>query len=230
MNVLMADKKANNNRRTRLEGKKSASSSYEQNFDRQWFAHQLRAAGLTQRMIADRPGLDESAVSLMLRGRRRIRLDEASELAAMLGTSYEEVVEHAGVKVPDLGSSGAMPITGYVDAESVVHMKRPPAGPRKTPVPFSGAPNLVALRLVGGGPLEGAVVYYQGGEDMGVDPEATGRLSVVETVDGLRLLAVVRKGYERGHVALADMAGGIIEGCDDVRLSWAAPVVFIKPS
>lgn len=205
-------------------------SEYERNFDRQWFAHRIRAAGLTQRAIADRLGRDESAVSLMLRGRRRIKLDEASELAVMLGTTYEEVVEHAGVKVPDLGSSGTMPITGYVDSDSAVHMKRPSVGPRKTPVPFAGAPNLVALRLVGAGPLEGAVVYYQGDEEMGVDPEAVGRLSVVETVDGRRLLAVVKKGWERGHVSLADMAGGAIEGCDDVRLRFAAPVVFIKPS
>lgn len=219
---------------TPMAKKKTAATAAQPNFDRGWFLEQMRRAGVTQRVIADRLGRDESAVSLMLRGRRRIRLDEAAELAKILGVSYDEVVERAGVQVPSMSGGDTLPIQGYIDGAFNVVPKRPPHGPRKVTTPYPGVDRLTALRVIapnGGAEvaaLDGAVLYYQAPADDYVDPDCINKMSVVETADGRRLLRVVRRGYDKGTYTLASTAGEVSDDEAEVRLQWAAPVLFVK--
>lgn len=62
--------------------------------DTDWFRDRLAAVGMTQRQLARKLALDPSAVSLMLRGRRQVKLAEAKELADALAVQVDEVMEH----------------------------------------------------------------------------------------------------------------------------------------
>ena len=62
--------------------------------DTDWFRDRLAAVGMTQRELARRLDLDPSAVSLMLRGRRQVRLAEVERLSDLLAVQVEEVMIH----------------------------------------------------------------------------------------------------------------------------------------
>lgn len=60
--------------------------------DTNWFRDRLADRGLSQRALARIMGLDAAAVSLMLRGRRVMKLTEAAEIARLLGVPAEDVM------------------------------------------------------------------------------------------------------------------------------------------
>jgi transcriptional regulator with XRE-family HTH domain len=64
--------------------------------DTRWFQNQLADKRLSQRQLAKRLSLDPAAVSLMLRGKRKMSASEAAEIAAQLGVSADEVLMRAG--------------------------------------------------------------------------------------------------------------------------------------
>lgn len=51
----------------------------------------IRRSGLTNRQIAERSGLSESAISRYIKGDRNPKLISAEKLAQALGVSFEEV-------------------------------------------------------------------------------------------------------------------------------------------
>ena len=53
--------------------------------DTKWFRDRLADRGLSQRALARQMALDAAAVSLMLRGKREMKLTEAAEIARLLG-------------------------------------------------------------------------------------------------------------------------------------------------
>lgn len=64
--------------------------------DTRWFQDRLADKRLSQRQLAARMNLDPAAVSLMLRGRRRMSVTEAAEIARYLGVEVDDVLRHAG--------------------------------------------------------------------------------------------------------------------------------------
>lgn len=64
--------------------------------DTRWFQDRLADKRLSQRQLAARLQLDPAAVSLMLRGRRKMSVAEAAEIASYLGVEVDEVLRHAG--------------------------------------------------------------------------------------------------------------------------------------
>lgn len=52
--------------------------------DTKWFRDRLADKGLSQRGLARHMGLDSAAISLMLRGRRAMKITEAAEIASLL--------------------------------------------------------------------------------------------------------------------------------------------------
>lgn len=73
------------------------------NCDTRWFQNRLADQRLSQRRLAAMLNLDPAAVSLMIRGKRRMSAAEAAEIARFLGVSVEEVLVRAGVSptIPD---------------------------------------------------------------------------------------------------------------------------------
>ena len=67
--------------------------------DTKWFQGKLLDKGISQRKLAARLGLDPAAVSLMFRGRRKMTVVEAKEIARALGVAVQEVLAHFGGNV-----------------------------------------------------------------------------------------------------------------------------------
>lgn len=64
--------------------------------DNDWFKDQLAFKRMSQRKLASLMGLDPGAVSLMLRGKRKMSAKEVAEIARLLGVSVEAVHAHVG--------------------------------------------------------------------------------------------------------------------------------------
>ena len=109
--------------------------------DTRWFQNLLADKRLSQRQLAKRLGLDPAAVSLMLRGKRKMSVTEASELARFLGVEMDEVLLHAGstptvpVKAP-AGLRGGVARVVAVDQPKAV-IDAGGAGSIEIPVPMS---------------------------------------------------------------------------------------------
>jgi transcriptional regulator with XRE-family HTH domain len=64
--------------------------------DTRFFQNLLADKRLSQRKLAARLKLDPAAVSLMIRGKRKLSAAEAAEIAKFLGLSVEEVLFRSG--------------------------------------------------------------------------------------------------------------------------------------
>lgn len=71
--------------------------------DTRWFQNTLADKRLSQRGLAKHLKLDPAAVSLMIRGKRKMSAAEAAEVARFLNVGVEEVLGRAGVArtIPD---------------------------------------------------------------------------------------------------------------------------------
>ena len=79
--------------------------------DTRWFQDRLSDVRLSQRKLARQMSLDPAAVSLMIRGKRKMSAAEAAEIARFLGVSVTEVLVRAGIgptmrETPAPGGSG----------------------------------------------------------------------------------------------------------------------------
>lgn len=191
-----------------------------------WFKGQLADKQINQRAIASSLSLDPASVSLMLRGKRRLQLDEAAALANLLGVPLDDVLFHAGID-PEAGAKSSTPIVGVVDQDGEITMKRP-EGPRRVPAPQGLPGDAVALRYEGEGAMDGWVLFYVPKD--AVEPDAIGRLCVIQLAPcgkGARYVRVLKRGYSRGCWTLVGMRPG--EGAiENVELASAVPVVWIK--
>jgi transcriptional regulator with XRE-family HTH domain len=68
--------------------------------DERWFQAALDRAGASQADLARHLHLAPSAISRMLKGDRQMKLTEAVQVAAFLGTSQEDVLRYAGAEAP----------------------------------------------------------------------------------------------------------------------------------
>lgn len=62
--------------------------------DKGWFLAALADKGLSQRRLAAYMGLDPSAVSLILSGKRRMTATEVAEIARLLDKPVQDVLAH----------------------------------------------------------------------------------------------------------------------------------------
>lgn len=201
-----------------------------QRIDRSWFAAQLRARKTTQRALANHLGMDASAVSLLLNGRRRLQLPQAQEIADFLGVEVAEVLAHAGVRIqPRPGAAPAatqVRMVGVVDARMIVRLD-------KASVSVDGhpalPPDVVAVRAQTAGSaldfMDGWVLFFQPGRAVAAEL-AAGRLAIVENSAGQRHLGTLRRGYADGAHNLLLPGGGLLE---DMRVASASPVLWIRP-
>jgi transcriptional regulator with XRE-family HTH domain len=194
-----------------------------------WFKSVLSDRQLSQRQLAAMLHLDPSAVNYMLRGRRGMRLAEANELAKILEVPLEEVLQNAGINVPEGALSGEdkVAVAGWVDADFAVHREKI-KGMKAVEAPPFGGTGLEALvcQIEEGGPFDGAVIYYRSKLGKGVPAEAVGRLCVVTTIEGTQMVRVIRHGMKRGFYGLRRLSDGPVES--DVWLDSAAVVVWVK--
>lgn len=193
-----------------------------------WFQDRLKSLGVTQKRLAAALQLDASGVSLLLSGKRRMKAEEAAEIARLLAVPLEDVLMNAGIDLEDAESTTSITIHGWFDT-SLALIEEPPKGPKKAPAPLAGARDLkVARLLTAGSPyesLDGALVYYKANRS--VDMDSFGRLSVVKIQGELaRKLRIVKKGFSPGLSNLYMPTGAAAE--ENVILEAATPVIWLK--
>ena len=66
--------------------------------DTGWFKGLLADRQISQRQLAFRMDMDPASMSLMLRGKRKMKFDEAEKLSKFLRVRVDEVLYHAGVR------------------------------------------------------------------------------------------------------------------------------------
>lgn len=104
-----------------------------------WFAEHLAANHLSMRQLAKLLKLDPSAVSLMLRGKRKMTPTEANSIARILSLPVTEVLRKAGVQISE--DTRTLPLRWRIDAEGrLTEIKKKPLRNVHVPpdVPLSG--------------------------------------------------------------------------------------------
>lgn len=91
--------------------------------DTRWIANGLSKPGKTQKGLADALGISAPAVSNMLRGKRRVRVDEVPKIAAYLGVEPPVNVGDQPFRLPDDDSEAAVLVVEYVLERSNRHLE-----------------------------------------------------------------------------------------------------------
>lgn len=244
--------KSNSSTKTRSSTKKRVSEApaTTTNINVRWFKEQIALNGLSQRKIAKEMNLNQSVISHMFKGRRRMSLEEAVGWAKILKVPLGDVVLNAGIgvgiqEISEIDHSrvlmkndeGAViaqpqvPIRGFADANFKVIWTPPVKGPTNAPNPLKGELGLnlscIRCQTIGGAfeGLDGAMLYFRDVPQGAFDPECVGRLSLVQ-VGSEHLIRIVKRGYAPGRHNLALFNGILAE--ESVVISSATPIIWMK--
>jgi plasmid maintenance system antidote protein VapI len=189
----------------------------------EWFRQLLATRKLSQRGLAKLMELDPAAVSLMLRGQRRMTPDEAHQLSLILGVPITEVLRQAGIDVSD--DVRRVKVTGYIDGDAQVTLfpKRthdrvvgPADCPEGTYALQKRTPNT---------PQDGWMYFVSPSED---DPRAhLGQLCCIALENGEHLVCFLHRGYRTGTFNLIRCNG--VAQRTDAGVVWASRVLWVKP-
>ena len=191
--------------------------------DTEWFTERLRDRGLSQRGLAKLMNIDPAAVSLTFRGKRKLTLEEAAQLAVLLNVSTTDVLARAG-----------MPLHGEPKCHLVGRLTRSfevimaGEGAHDTVDALPGLPadcQAVQARTAGTDQdqIDGWIYFVSG-----IKQNATkviGELAMVAIKGNGIKIAHVKKGYARGAYNLLTPRGELITNAE---IAWAAPVLWIK--
>lgn len=191
--------------------------------DTVWFRHHLEARKMSQRALAKVLGVDHAAVSLMLRGKRKMTNAEAKKIADVIGAKVTEVLRRAGIDVRD--DVLKVPITSYINGDGNItlfpdkthdHAVGPADCPHGTYAVQCRAPTQ---------PQDGWLMFVSPAQTL---PDALlDRLCFVATTKGSSTLAIVRRGYRSGTFNLIVWPSRDVR--TDASVAWCSPVLWIKP-
>jgi len=188
----------------------------------QWFRARLAEHKLSQRRLADMLDMDPAALSLMLRGKRTMKMHEAVELARLLGVPLAELIVQTGVEkgMP----TGDIAVAGWLDHHGEVHFE-PELGTIARPHGLPTDITAVQCRTAGSDLdyMDGWLLFV----DRPSEPpngDHLGRLCLVRLSGSVVYLAQLRRGYASGRWNLA----GPVAHATDVLVDWAAPILTIK--
>lgn len=204
--------------------------------DTAWFAERIAASphGSARQVAFKMTGargtpLDPSALTRLLSGQRRMRLEEARQLADLLGCSLTEVLEHAGIESP--AGPGALPLVGSVAGDGAVRATWDRPTTQRIAAPPDAPPDAVALacRTSGGelDHLDGATLVCRRPAPPSAD--AIGRAVVALLADGSAVYGILRRSTQRGrHSVLVGPGLAGARRLDDVDVEAVAPVLWIR--
>ena len=190
----------------------------------EWFRQVLASKKLSQRRLAGLLELDPAAVSLMLRGQRRMTNEEAHQIGIILGVKTTEVLRQAGIAVSD--DVRHVKVTGHVDKDEVVTLF-----PRRTHDKVVGPADCpegtyALQKRSPGHPHDGWMLFISPAED---DPRAhLGAMCCVALQNGEHIIAFVQRGYRTGTFNLINGANGAAIRTD-ADVAWASRILWIKP-
>jgi len=189
-----------------------------------WFRQQLAARKMSQRGLAKLMDLDPAAVSLMLRGQRRMTNAEAHQISGVIGSPITEVLRQAGIEVND--DIRRAKVVGYADESGLVTLF-----PRKThdkvvgPADCPEGTYAIQIRAPSM-PQDGWMLFVSPAEQTAT--ENLDKLCAVALETGEQIISVLRRGYRSGtHNLVIYPTFNVRQDC---KVVWAAPVLWIKPS
>lgn len=189
--------------------------------DVKWFRSQLAERGLSQRELARKLGLDQSAISLTFSGKRRMQFTEAASIARLFSLPVSDVLRHAGMPVDDPAQT--VPLCSFYDGHgesTCIEFKD--AERVKPPVPMPQGSTAMQCRTAGS-PLE----YMDGWIVFCGPPTETIQLDQfcrIKLRNGLRVMGTVRRGYKKGRYNISSPAGLMT----DADIEWVQVIASIQ--
>ena len=193
--------------------------------NRQWFLARIAERKSSMRRISAGMGMDQSAMSLILAGKRGVSSGEAKLLADQLRVPVGEVMRNLGIDVRD--DVHRVHIVGSVNADAEVTMS-----PRGAEGDITGPGDLpndaIALlcRTAGSrlGFLDGWVGFFSAAQ--GEPALHIGKVVLCAT-DGDKLrVALLLRGYRTGTYNLMTPGNQLLE---NVEIKWVSPLLWAKP-
>lgn len=190
----------------------------------QWFRDLMKTRKLSQRGLARLIQIDPSAMSLLMRGMRKMTNEEAHAISTILSVPITEVLRQAGVEVSD--DVVRVKVMGYIDKDHKVTLY--PARTHEKIIGPADCPHgTYAMRRQSPGDiLDGWLYFVQGSEE---DPRShLHHFCVVALETGEQLIATLKPGYRAGMFNLINGNGADLVR-SDVKVVWASRVLWIKP-
>lgn len=205
-----------------------------QQIDKDWFIGKLEENRKSLRGLARHLNLDPSAVSRMLSGQRRMRMDEANAIATFLAAPVSEVLRHAGVSIDLDGQPTRVLLAATINEAGIVErLKEPRPLPQsvinraQAAITVHGNGKIIAAQIRAlSGPLaylDDAVVLFKHTDS--VDAGAIGSLSVCRNHAGDQILAKIERARITGEARVLTTDGKVRE----FDLHTATPVLAIIP-
>lgn len=189
-----------------------------------WFRDRLRSIELSQRGLAKLLDVDAAAVSYMLRGKRKMTLQEANRISQILGVPASEVMRQAGIKVDD--NIKRVPIAGVCDSSGNITLLAPKTH-ENIIAPADVPADSYAVQVRSPGHTKDGWLFFV---SAGQNPprEQIDSMCLCALADGTQVLAYVRRGYRRDsfNLTLSTDSGKLLQDCS---VSWCSPVLWIKP-
>ncbi len=189
-----------------------------------WFRRQLLDKHLSQRGLAKLLGIDPAAVSLMLRGQRRMTLQEAHRISEILGVATSEVIREAGIPTDD--GIRRIPISGICGSEGIVQLLAARSH-EKVPAPADVPADSYAIQVRQPGHCkDGWLLFVAAAQQEPKDRLDSMNLCALH--DGSQVLAYIRRGYRKDtfNLTLITDAAKLLQ---DQHVLWASPVLWIRP-
>lgn len=202
--------------------------------DRAWFFKKLEEGNKSVRGLARHLELDPSAVSRMLSGHRKMKIEEANQIARFLGAPVSEVLTHAGVSVDLDGAPTRILLAAIInETGKVERLKDPRPLPQsvidraQAAIIADGEGTIIAaqVRALKGtlAYLDDTVILFRHTET--VDPAAIGTLAICRSRDGEQFLAKIERARKTGEARILNAHGDV----RDVLLDTATPVLAMIP-
>lgn len=189
----------------------------------QFFRNAFRDRKLTIRGVAAKLGMKHhSQLSLMLKGDRRMQLDEAINLAQILGVPLNTIIANAGYPTV-LQEGRRIPVVGILRGKGEIEPV--PEHTERAIAPV-GEPDVVSAiqARTAETPLSWADRWVFFCRER-TEPEnaADGQLCQVQIKGGPCVLASVRRGYSPGSYRLS---GPYLD--ENAKVDWVAPVILTR--
>jgi transcriptional regulator with XRE-family HTH domain len=187
----------------------------------------MKAAGLNQPALAraasrPRHPVSQQVVQHLLSGRNETS-KHLPALAEALGVSLDWLATGKGAR----GGKAEALLVGKVGAGSEITRFEEGTVLAGIEAPAGvDAPNVAEISGDSQHPLQEGWLIFYGPEHQGVTEDLIGKLCVVQVKDGPTLLKTLKRGSRKGLFRLESWNAPPRE---DVKLVWAARVVYIKP-
>ncbi|MER9628401.1 helix-turn-helix transcriptional regulator [Mesorhizobium sp. M0296] len=202
--------------------------------DKVWFIDKLAETGKSVRGLARHLGVDASAVSRMLSGQRKMKMEEANEIARFLDASIADVLTHSGVSITLDERPASILLAATIDERGIMQRLADPKPLPQAVIDRAHASITVHgnSRIVGAqiralsGPMsvmDDAVVLFRDTES--IDPAAIGALSICRARSGEQFLAKIERARKTGEASVISATGEPME----VSLEAATPVLAMIP-